>query len=136
MVRVVTQARAEKRYRARVEAAGPLPADLAERVAGLELPLTLAQRTPARVARRRSDLVRNRRVLELSAVRLDDRHAEIELRTEAGTYVKELVSGDEGRTVPSLASILGVACAVTELDVLDVDFDPFGGGVSPPGTSA
>jgi len=126
MVRVVTQARAEKSYRARFESVDDLPLDFAERMAAIELPIDLAQQTPTRVLRRRSDLTRKRRILELSAVRLDDRHGEIELRTEAGTYVKEFVSGDGDRTLPSLTSILGIPCVVTELDVLEVDFDPFG----------
>ena len=46
--------------------------------------------------------------------------AEIRVTAEAGTYVKELVHGDHGRTEPSLAGALGVACEVVELDVLDV----------------
>ena len=39
---------------------------------------------------------------------------------EAGTYIKELVHGDEGRTVPSVASELEVECKVTALDVLEI----------------
>ncbi|MFB6172251.1 MAG: tRNA pseudouridine(54/55) synthase Pus10, partial [Haloarculaceae archaeon] len=40
---------------------------------------------------------------------------------EGGLYVKELVSGDEGRTDPSLAGLLGVGATVTALDVLAVE---------------
>jgi tRNA pseudouridine synthase 10 len=87
--------------------------------------LTLSQRTPQRVLRRRSDLVRFRRVLELSIETTGARTLDLRLRTEAGTYVKEFVSGDGERTSPSLTSILGVPCEVKALDVLEVDYDPF-----------
>jgi tRNA pseudouridine synthase 10 len=39
--------------------------------------------------------------------------------------VKELVSGDEGRTEPSLAGRLGMGAHVRELDVLDVASSEF-----------
>ena len=40
------------------------------------------------------------------------------LDVEAGTYVKELVHSDEGRTVPSVSSVLGdKECTVIWLDV-------------------
>jgi len=45
---------------------------------------------------------------------------EIEVQCEGGLYVKELVSGDEGRTKPSLSEILGANAHVLELDVIDV----------------
>lgn len=40
------------------------------------------------------------------------------IRTDAGTYVKELISGDDGRTEPSFAALLGQQCFCAELDVL------------------
>ena len=43
----------------------------------------------------------------------------------AGLYIKELVSGDDGRTVPSLASVLGVPARVLELDVIEVSSESF-----------
>ena len=42
------------------------------------------------------------------------------MTAEAGTYIKEWVHGDGGRTRPSLSERLGVACEVLELDVLDI----------------
>jgi len=85
----------------------------------------IAQRTPKRVAHRRADKVRYRRVYEARLVALEGTWAEIELRCESGMYVKELVSGDEGRTVPSLSQLLGVGASVEELDVLDVEDESF-----------
>ncbi len=59
-------------------------------------------------------------MLELAVLRVGEQELELDLTTEAGTYVKELVSGDGGRTVPSIASALGVAIRVVELDVTGV----------------
>ncbi|HNR57741.1 MAG TPA: hypothetical protein PKJ51_04720 [Methanothrix sp.] len=42
------------------------------------------------------------------------------LRGTSGLYVKELVSGDGGRTKPSLSELIGVEARVTELDVINV----------------
>jgi tRNA pseudouridine synthase 10 len=118
-----------KRYGARVEVEGGAAAGDGERLAeGLRGAL-LAQRTPVRVARRRADLVRERRVLGAEARLLPDGALALEVRTEGGTYVKEMISGDGGRTVPSASSILGRPCRCVELDVLEVEIeDPARGG--------
>ena len=80
----------------------------------------IAQRTPERVVHRRADTTRHRRLLAAEVVGVDEDRVEIRVTAEAGTYVKEWVHGDRGRTSPSLAERLGVACEVLELDVLDV----------------
>jgi len=112
-----------KRYRALVEVeGGASEADAAQLADGLRGVL-LSQRTPERVARRRADLVRERRVLDAAAKFLDRGALELEVRTEGGTYIKEMISGDGGRTTPSAASILGRPCRCVELDVLEVELD-------------
>ncbi|MHC1601612.1 MAG: tRNA pseudouridine(54/55) synthase Pus10 [Methermicoccaceae archaeon] len=83
----------------------------------------ISQQTPKRVAHRRADKIRERQVYEAELKALDGKKAQIELRCESGTYVKELISGDEGRTNPSLSGLLGVGAVVCELDVLDVEDD-------------
>ncbi len=40
---------------------------------------------------------------------------------QGGLYVKELVSGDEGRTKPNLAENLGVKAKIAELDVIKIE---------------
>jgi len=42
------------------------------------------------------------------------------VRTQGGLYVKELVSSDEGRTVPSVAELIGTDAKTLKLDVLKV----------------
>jgi len=46
--------------------------------------------------------------------------ARIVIRGDSGLYIKELISGDGGRTKPSLAGSLGVDAVVAELDVINV----------------
>ena len=89
---------------------------------------TLAQRTPERVAHRRADKIRKRKVIETSnpSVTFDSdgvMHAEFSLRCESGTYVKETVHGDGGRTQPSIASLIKAKCTVEWLDVADIHAD-------------
>jgi len=67
-----------------------------------------------------ADLVRERDVLAVDGELEDEHTATVDVRGEGGLYIKELVSGDEGRTEPSLAGLLGVAATVTALDVVDV----------------
>ena len=88
----------------------------------------LAQRTPDRVAHRRADLIRRREVItvhEPTIEVMEDGSTEVEvtLRCESGTYVKETVHGDNGRTQPSVASLLKAKCEVIWLDVGDIHAD-------------
>jgi len=88
----------------------------------------LAQRTPERVAHRRADLVRRRTVFEVHQPVIEimddgSREIEVTMRCESGTYVKETVHGDSGRTQPSIASLLKAKCEVIWLDVGDIHAD-------------
>ncbi len=114
----VKEAAPEKSYRVGVLGAVPLGKvkEALERAAGR----TIAQRTPARVAHRRSDRVRARRIVDARLAEASAERFTIELRTEAGTYVKEWVEGDDGRTEPSLAALLGVPLRVEWLDVVAI----------------
>ena len=119
LVERVKDLKARKRYRARVAFDRPVAEEELERaLAGLVG--EIAQRTPTRVSHRRADRVRKRQVYETRGRVLSPTEAEIELLCDGGLYVKELVSGDEGRTQPSLAALLGAPAQVTELDVLEV----------------
>ncbi len=83
----------------------------------------LKQKTPERVLHRRADLERKRRILKLAVKQIDKKALELTITSEAGMYVKEFVTGDNGRTVPSISAALGCKCTPSELDVTDVDFE-------------
>ncbi len=78
------------------------------------------QRTPKRVLHRRADKLRVRKLYDSKLLLHRGKVAVIEFEAEAGLYIKELVSGDDGRTDPSLASLLGVEAKVEKLDVIEV----------------
>ena len=78
------------------------------------------QQTPLRVLRRRTDMVRVKHVLDLSYEVIDDRHFSMRIKTEGGLYIKELISGDEGRSQPNVSEILGVNAVCSQLDVIEV----------------
>ncbi|MFB6219045.1 MAG: tRNA pseudouridine(54/55) synthase Pus10 [Halobacteriaceae archaeon] len=121
MVERVKELDANKTYRAGVAFDAPVAEeDLRAAVEALD-GATVEQRTPERVAHRRADLVRERTVHDIEGELEDDTHATVEIRGEGGLYVKELVSGDGGRTTPSLAGELGVGATVETLDVVAVE---------------
>ena len=79
--------------------------------------MVVEQQTPKRVSHRRADKNRKRRIISVDEVNFDGEEIEVTLRCEAGTYIKELVHSDEGRTNPSVAGVLETACEVIWLDV-------------------
>jgi len=114
----VKEASPDKSYR--VGVVGEVPVAKVNEALELALRQAIAQRTPKRVAHRRSDRVRTRRLVAARVVEATDGRFTLDLRTEAGTYVKEWVEGDDGRTVPSLSSLVGVPLKVEFLDVLEI----------------
>ncbi len=94
-----------------------------ERLAELAETLTntvIHQQTPRRVLHRRADLVRERYIYKAKVKKLKPRKIEMQIQCQGGLYIKELVTGDEGRTKPSVAEILNVGAKPLELDVLNV----------------
>ncbi len=80
----------------------------------------IRQKTPTRVLHRRADLERTRKVHSIELESFDTGTAVLIIHCEGGLYVKELVSGDGGRTVPSIASLTGSEAKVIELEVIKV----------------
>lgn len=82
--------------------------------------VNVKQQTPMRVIHRRADLMREKYIYEANVKRLTPSRFALEIRCQGGLYVKELITGDDGRTVPNVAQILGVKAVPLELDVLGV----------------
>ncbi|AUV80323.1 tRNA pseudouridine(54/55) synthase Pus10 [Salinigranum rubrum] len=120
MVERVKELDASKRYRAEVEFDSSISQDaLRAALSDLEGAI-IEQYTPQRVDHRRANLTRTREVYEAAGEWEDETHATVEFHGQGGLYIKELVSGDDGRTEPSLAGLLGVGAEVTALDVVGV----------------
>jgi tRNA pseudouridine synthase 10 len=112
-------ARPDKSYHVLVGFAKPLKEKDLEKVKALT-GKKISQETPSRVLHRRVDKTRKRIVKRIDVKRIGPRKAELDIRGEAGVYVKELVTGDKGRTVPSVSGILKNRAEVLELDVIKI----------------
>jgi tRNA pseudouridine synthase 10 len=116
------ETRSDKVYRALVLLEQILPEDRLMELVGEKIVVT--QRTPKRVAHRRADLDRTRTVEVLGARSFRGPEAKPSLdllvRCEHGTYVKEWISGEEGRSRPSLGELLETRTECLVLDVWDI----------------
>ena len=113
----------DKSYRARVRCGSAARRGAIEALGDIRH-LVLTQETPRRVLHRRPNRVRKRTVRECAVEILSAgplvREFELRLRVQSGTYIKEFISGDEGRTRPWVGGFLGVPCDCVELDVMEV----------------
>jgi len=116
-------AASDKVYHVHVIAEGKVNKEELVRVAQSFKDVTIDQRTPRRVEHRRADLVRKRKIHWCEAEWISDDSFDLDLETDSGTYVKEFVSGDEGRSIPSFSERLGIQCKVQTLDVMAIQFE-------------
>lgn len=106
-----------KVYNAVVKCEGAFDEDKLAEVTKLN---EIHQQTPLRVLRRRTDMVRIKHVLDLEYEIIDDTTFSMRIKTEGGLYIKELISGDDGRSQPNISDILGVKAVCEQLDVIEV----------------
>lgn len=119
-VEMVTESHFDKEYMAEVEFDREISRDEMKKIESLN-GKTLNQQTPLRVMHRRADLTRNRKIKKIKIISSEKNKATIEVLAEAGTYIKELISGDEGRTEPSISQILKCKSHCTKLTVTKID---------------
>ncbi|TFH09980.1 MAG: tRNA pseudouridine(54/55) synthase Pus10 [Candidatus Thorarchaeota archaeon] len=106
-----------KEYQALIEIEGPVTDKELKKVEKAFKAVEIDQRTPHRVSHRRADLVRKKTIYEISLKKDKDSLLKATFKVQGGTYIKELISGDEGRTTPSIAEKLGTGCRCAELNV-------------------
>lgn len=82
--------------------------------------IIVKQRTPIRVLHRRPDVLREKKVFGIKVKIVHENLLEALIKCEGGLYVKELVEGDNGRTNPSLSSVINKELKCLELDVIYV----------------
>jgi tRNA pseudouridine synthase 10 len=119
LVEKIKEAAFEKTYQAFVRLGSEVPEEKLKSVLK-ELVGLIDQRTPTRVSHRRADKFRARNVYSADLTEVSGRSIRVTIRGDSGLYIKELISGDGGRTKPSLAESLGVDAVVEELDVINV----------------
>ncbi|XP_077231516.1 pseudouridine synthase family protein [Tasmannia lanceolata] len=120
------EAEKQKQYAALVWISRPFKEEDLESISSLK-DMDIFQRTPVRVLHRRSPLERKRIIHWMTVERVvgSCQYFLLHLCTQAGTYIKEFVHGDLGRTHPSIGSILGCRAEILQLDVTDVKMDNF-----------
>ncbi|TXT59541.1 MAG: tRNA pseudouridine synthase Pus10 [Promethearchaeota archaeon] len=116
----------KKRYRALCESQDPIEKNqfeikLKEAKESLENKI-INQRTPHRVSHRRSDKIRKKKIYVLEGEFITPDQFQFEIETQGGTYIKELISGDEGRTSPSLTELFGNQLSCINLDVMEIKY--------------
>jgi tRNA pseudouridine synthase 10 len=80
----------------------------------------IQQFTPTRVARRRANMIRDRKIYNIDIESINKNEATLKIETQSGTYIKELINGDDGKTKPSISELIGIPCKVKELDVISI----------------
>lgn len=119
-VEAVKSRRADKTYRALVRFDADVSDEQLEQLKQVEG--TIKQATPTRVEHRRADKIRERTVHDIGWERVDDDTIELTVSAAAGTYIKELISGDQEKTEPSVSQVLDTAAECLELDVIDITY--------------
>ncbi len=114
---------AQKEYRLLAEFENPFSDEDLKMLGEKLTATTIKQQTPIRVMHRRADLIRERYIYKLKVKKVSLKRALFEIRCQGGLYVKELVSGDEGRTIPNVSDLLGNRAKTLKLDVLKVIMD-------------
>ena len=116
----------EKTYKALVESPTELnETEFKEKVEQLKEQLkgqTIDQRTPSRVAHRRADKIRKKKIYKVKGSYLEPTLYEFEIKTQGGTYIKELITGDNERTTPSFSEIFDIPLECKQLDVLNINY--------------
>ncbi|KAF7138274.1 hypothetical protein RHSIM_Rhsim07G0252700 [Rhododendron simsii] len=120
------EAEKQKQYAALVWISRSLEDDDLKTVSSV-MDMPIFQRTPIRVLHRRSPLEREKIIhwMKVEKIAGSSQYFLLHLCTQAGTYIKEFVHGDLGRTHPSIGSILGCRAEILQLDVTDVKMDCF-----------
>jgi tRNA pseudouridine synthase 10 len=125
VIRIKSEASNTKKvYRALVETGEKIPKQIfEEKIRALKLAFEhneINQRTPHRVSHRRADKVRKKVIHKVGGKYVKPNLLEFIIETQGGTYVKELINGDNGRTSPSFADVFELPLICKELDVLEI----------------
>lgn len=114
-----------KKYRATVTLSSPVSKEAREKIETYFKNIKIQQRTPTRVSHRRADKIREKEVYAIQSKKINNHEIELIIECEGGCYVKELISGDDNRTIPSISEIIGIQAYCKELDVLEIRDKPF-----------
>jgi tRNA pseudouridine synthase 10 len=119
--RLKFKSQAEKVYRALIRFSENIDDHTLENLEKMLSHNEVTQLTPKRTLRYKSERTRTKYIYDVKMKRVKNNLIEMLIRCQGGLYIKELISGDEDRTTPSVSKIAGTPAECIELDVLDVD---------------
>jgi tRNA pseudouridine synthase 10 len=64
---------------------------------------------------------RKKIIHKMTCEEVNDHMIILDLTTQAGTYIKEFIHGDLGRTLPNFSTIIGSNADILQLDVLAIN---------------
>ncbi|MCG3222062.1 MAG: tRNA pseudouridine(54/55) synthase Pus10 [Candidatus Heimdallarchaeota archaeon] len=114
-----------KKYRASITLNSPISEEVLKKIDSHFKDIIIKQRTPTRVSHRRADKIREKKVYSILSRKINDYEIELTIECEGGCYVKELISGDNNRTIPNVSEVIGTQANCKELDVLEIRDRPF-----------
>lgn len=116
--------RKKKYYRALCILQQPACPKMLEKL-NISVGFEVKQKTPIRVLHRRPLHTRPRMIYQIKAMvhRENTKILILDIVSQAGTYIKELIHGEFGRTSPSVSSIIGQPVDIIALDVMAIDMD-------------
>jgi len=119
-MRAIKESTHPKTYRVKVRFQAPVSHGKLNEVVGALAGKPISQLTPNRVAHRRANLERRRTIRDIRIESVSGSEVVFVVEADSGTYIKELMHGDAGRTRPNVAELVGTPCEVLELDVIRV----------------
>lgn len=111
-----------KTYQAEVQLEKEVDKEVLNAVGKKLTDIIIKQKTPKRVSRRRGNVVRFRKIFYFKLIKYHSLNPTFEIKAQSGTYIKELISGDEGRTTPSLSEFLKQKSFVKKLKVTEIEY--------------
>ena len=119
-----TAATNTKKYQAFIELAHPITIthfeQMKEKVEKFFLRRIISQRIPTRIIDRKGDRERTKLIHSILLTFVSEIKWHIEIVCQGGTYIKEFISGDQGRTNPSLTAAVGQELRCKDLDLVDI----------------
>ncbi len=116
-VKEIKQKKLYKLYRANITLTEEIKREDLNKIP-LNIEIDVVQTTPKRVEKRRANLDRKRKCTILKTEFISEKEIIVEIKAEAGLYIKEFISSDDIRTTPSIKEYLKKNCVCSQLDVI------------------
>jgi tRNA pseudouridine synthase 10 len=85
------------------------------------LACAIKQRTPSRILGAKPDRTKHKKVKSIKWKRINSKRYQFDIIAESGLYLNELVTGDGGRTKPSVSQLLENSGKIKEFDLIGLE---------------